>query len=79
MKCVMNITYSHSLSKPFLCLQTGQTGDVGVDVTGAPDELPVEGAGSAQAALAMSCAAQSDPGAPFFYTLASFQRRHSVL
>jgi hypothetical protein len=61
----MNSIHSYLLSK-FLPLQAKAFGDVGVDVTGAPGKLSVEGAGSAQVGVAVPCCAESNTGAPFF-------------
>jgi len=71
----MKAIYSRFLSKyNILSLRAEATGDVGVDVTGAPGKLPVEGAGSAQAVAVLPCRAESNTGAPFFLFPAAFQR-----
>lgn len=74
----MNSIHSHYLSK-FLPLQAKALGGVGVDVTGAPGKLSVEGAGSAQAGMAVPCCAESNTGAPFFHFPELLQRYYLSL
>ncbi len=76
----MKPKYSRFLSKyNFLFLQAKVHGDVGVDVTGAPGKLPVEGAGSAEAGMAVPCLAESNTGAPFYFFPAASQRHPTGL
>lgn len=60
----MNTIHSYFLSK-FLLTST-LPGDVRVDVTGVPDQLPVEGAGSADAAAAWLWLSEAKRGLPFY-------------
>lgn len=60
----MNTIHSRFLSKFLLFSQL--PGDVRVDVTGVPDQLPVEGAGSAYVVAALPRLSEANAGTPFY-------------